>query len=137
MTISSSLFFLLYKALHMYPFFHSLPIYRFHTVSISLTLSFSVCVSIYSKSSSAFNSLCLSRFSYFLFLHLCCLFVFFSFFHKACNYVSVPGMVSIIIMNERIHCESTNYGGKLLSNCPKCALKTKYQVFSVTAKRPR
>ena len=63
-------------------------------MSISFTFSYYVCVSIYSKSSSAFNSLCLSRFSYFLSMHICCLFLFFSFCHKACNYVSVPGMVS-------------------------------------------
>ena len=36
-------------------------------------------VSSYSKSSSAFNSLCLSRFSYWWSMHLCCLFIFFSF----------------------------------------------------------
>ena len=115
--LESSLFYLLYQALHMV--FSILCLFiGFRHESFSLTLSFSVCVSIYSKSSSAFNSVFIKIFL--LFIHASLL--FFSFSHKAGNYVSVPGMVST--MNDRIHCESTNFGGKLLSNCPKWALKT-------------
>ena len=116
------------RTLHMYPFSSLCLFIGFTHVSISLTPSF-VCVSVYSKSSSAFNSLCLSRFSYFLSMHLCCVFLFFSFSNKACKCVSV-GTSRHGINYEwaaRIHCESTNYGGKFLSNCALKTIKSSMQ----------
>ncbi len=116
-TISSSLFLpsIIWSFTHT--FSNVWPIYLCQT-SISLTLSLSV--SSYSKSSSAFNSLCLSRFSYWWSMHLCCLFLFFSFPHRACNYVPVRG---IMFWMARYTVNEPTLA-KLLINCPKWALES-------------
>ena len=104
------------------PFSNLWPIYLFQT-SISVTLSPSLLldsVSSYSKSSSSFNSLCLSRFSYWWYMHLCCLFVFFSFPHRACNYVPVRGMMFWMTQ----YTVNVPTLVKLLINCPKWAHET-------------
>ena len=78
-------------------FFHSWPVYLFRTC-ISLWLSPSLLldsVSSYSKSSRV--SYCLS------WMHLCCLFLLFSFSHRAWNYVPVRGMISTVNDPHPIH----------------------------------
>ena len=88
-------------------------------------------VSSYSKSSSAFNSLCLSRFSYWWSMHLCCLLLFFSVPHRACNYIAVRGMMSWMTQ----YTVNVPTLAQLIINCPKWALET-MKVFNVTAKWP-
>ena len=107
---------------YVYPVPHFWPIYLLQTF-ISLTLSLYVawlCKFLLSLPSSAFNSLCLSRFTYWWSVHLCCLFLFFSVTHRACNYVPVQGMMSWMTQST----VNVPTLGKLLSSCPKWALKT-------------
>ena len=118
-TISSCLFLPTIIWSFNYTFSNLWPIYRVQTY-ISLTLSLSVAWLSPTQSSSAFNSLYLSRFSYWWSMHLCCLFLFFSFPHRACNYVPVRGMTSW--MTQYTVNEPTL--AKLLINCPKWALET-------------
>ena len=120
-TISSSFFLPTVHEALLVLFFPFLAIYFIH---LSLWLSpyqLLDSVSSYSQSSSAFNSLCLYRFSYFWSMHLCSLFLLSAFpSHRACNYVPVRDMMSWMTqytVNAPTLC-------KLLSNCPKWALKT-------------
>ena len=120
-TISSSFFLpTVYEALLIFfPIFSLFICFRHLSLWLSPSLLLDS-VSSYSTSSSAFNSLCLSRFSYCWSMHLCCLFLFFSFPHRACNYVPVRGMMSWMTQ----YTVSAPTFGKLLSNCPKWAHKT-------------
>ena len=121
-TISSSLFFLLlYEALLiLFPICGLFICFRHLSLWLSPSLLLDS-VSSYSKSSSAFNSLCLSRFSYWWSMHLCCLFLFFSFPHRACNYVPVRGMVSWMT---HYTLNVPTLARLLWSNCPKWSLET-------------